>query len=738
MRTLLAVMALGALALPGPLAAQGWIEPLPGRLPGVVKLRTAVAVTVNGRIARVEVEEWFENRGGGLGEGDYLYPLPGEAIFNNFSLYQGDVELRGETMDAAQARGIYEEIVRRKKDPALIELAGHGLVRARVFPINPGETRKITLRYVQVLGRAGDALAFRYAAGGQFGQDGRTGGRADGQDGHGGPRPIRDGAPLQFTMTVDSAAQFRDPFSPTHDVTVTRRDGRLTVRPTAALSGDFALFLPFAERVVGLTLVTHRPAGEAGYFMLTLSPEDVRTGSAPRDLTVVVDVSGSMSGDKLEQARAALHQLLNSLRTTSGRGADRFRLIRFSSAVHAQSLEFAAATAASLREAHVWVDELRADGGTNIAGALAEALRVESTEGRLPLVVFMTDGLPSVGEQNPERIAAQAEQERGNARLFAFGIGYDVNTYLLDRLSAAGRGTTEYVEPDESVESAIGALVARIQHPVLTDLALDASVHLEEVYPERLPDLFAGDELVVFGRYTGTTREGRVTVRGTRGGRAETYGTTAAFPQSENGNDFVPRLWAARKIGVLQQSIRLNGANPEIIEEIKQTALRYGLLSEYTSYLVQEPTVVADRPGGRGQPATPMAMEASGAMAVGVAKRDAARREARNAAQLAAVDEEMLKAGHMGQAQHVAGRLFVEKNGIWTDLRNADSLRVVTIAPFSPAYFAVLRALPELTPIVQRFDRVQVAGRAVSIRFDAGGQTSETGVADLVARFRAS
>lgn len=732
MRKLFTCMILGALVAPSTLSGQGWIEPLPGR-GGVVKVRTAVAVTVHGRIARVEVEEWFENRGGGLGEGDYLYPLPGEAVFSNFSLYQGDVELRGETMDAAQARGIYEEIVRRKKDPALIELAGHGLVRARVFPINPGETRKITLRYTQVLGKAGDALAFRYAAGGRYGND-----VSDGSDGRRGPRALREAAPLQFTMTVDSAAQFRDAFSPTHDVTVTRRDGRMTVRPTAALSGDFALFLPFAERVVGIMLITHRPAGENGYFMLTLSPEDVRSGGAPRDLTVVVDVSGSMSGDKLEQARAALHQLLNSLRSTDRRSADRFRLIRFSSAVHAQSPEFTVATAASLREAHEWVDNLRADGGTNIAGALAEALRLDSPEGRLPLVVFLTDGLPSVGEQNPERIASQAEQERGDARLFAFGIGYDVNTYLLDRLSAAGRGTTEYVEPDESVETAVGALVARIQHPVLTDLALDASVRIEEVYPERLPDLFAGDELVVFGRYTGTSREARVAVRGMRAGRAERYGTTAAFPASESGNDFVPRLWAARKIGVLQQSIRLNGANPEIVEEIRQTALRYGLLSEYTSYLVQEPAVVADRLRGGGLPTAPAAQEASGAVAVGMAKRDAARREARNEAQLAAVDEEMLKAGHMGQAQHVAGRLFVEKEGIWTDLRHADSLRVVTIAPFSPAYFAVLRALPELTPIVQRFERVQVAGRAVTIRFDAGGKTTDAGVAELVARFRAS
>jgi len=729
MRTLLAFIGL-AIVSP-PLAAQGWIEPLPGREGGVVKVRTTVSVHVTGRIALVEVEEWFENRGGRLGEGDYLYPLPGEAVFSNFSLYQGDQELRGETMDAARARAIYEEIVRRKRDPALIEMAGHGLVRARVFPINPGESRRITLRYTQVLGRAGDALAFRYAAGGKFG------GGSEGSEGsQGRPRPQREAAPLQFTMTVDSAAQYRDPFSPTHDVQVTRRDGRMTVRPSRALDGDFALFLPLAERVVGLTLVTHRPAGEAGYFMLTLSPEDVRTGTQPRDLTVVVDVSGSMSGDKIEQARAALHQLLNSLRSTDRRTPDRFRLIQFSSAVRAQSMDWTVATAASLRDAHAWVDALQANGGTNIAGALAEAFRLDASEGRLPLVVFMTDGLPSVGEQNPERIAAQAERDRGDARLFAFGIGYDVNTYLLDRLSAAARGATEYVEPDESVESAIGALVAKIQHPVLTDLALGASVHIEEIYPEQLPDLFAGDELVVFGRYTGTSRQGRVTVRGTRAGRAERYGTTVAFPATEDGNDFVPRLWAARKIGALQQAIRLHGANPEIIEEIRETALRYGLLSEYTAYLVQEPVRVAG--GVRAMPAAPMAQEATGASAVGRAKRDAARRQARNAAELAAVDADMLKAAHVGQAQHVGGRLFVEKDGVWTDLRHEDSTKVVTIAPFSAAYFEVLRQLPELTPVVQRFDRVVVAGRAVSIRFDTGGQTSTAGVAELVAKFRSS
>lgn len=723
MRSLLVVLALSLVA--APLAAQGWIEPRPGIARfGVVKVRTAVSVRVAGRIARVEVEEWFENRGGGLGEGDYLYPLPGEAVFSNFSLFQGEDELRGETMDADKARAIYEEIVRRKRDPALIELAGHGLLRARVFPINPGETRKITLRYSQVLARAGDALQFRYAAGG------RTGGSVPAPDGRAGPQVQREAAPLAFVLTADSAAQFRDPFSPTHDVTVLRRDGRLTVRPAAELTGDFALFLPLARGAVGLTLVTHRPDGEAGYFMLTLSPAAAAGETTPRDITVVTDVSGSMSGQKIEQARAALRQLLASLRLS-----DRFRLVSFSSTVHGYRDGWTVATADAVREAVRWVDDLQADGGTDMAGALAEAFRSVTPEGRLPIVLFLTDGLPSVGEQNPERIAAQAEADRGRARVFAFGIGYDVNTYLLDRLSAAGRGATAYVEPQEDVERAVGTLVAKIQHPVLTDLALGGDARLTEVYPARLPDLFAGEELVIFGRYTASEESAAVTVTGRRNGRAERYGVTAPFAARASANDFIPRLWAARKIGVLQQAVRLNGPNAELVEEIRRTALRYGLLSEYTAYLVQDPSVVAGRGavGGVNAPAP-----TSGVVAVRAAEFDRARREAKSAAQLNAADSVMFARRDLGQAQRVGGRVFVDKQGVWTDLLLRDSLPGVTIEPFSPAYFELLRRLPELGSIVQRFDRVVVAGERVNIRFAPGGTTDAAQVPSVVRRFRAS
>jgi Ca-activated chloride channel family protein len=233
-----------------------------------------------------------------------------------------------------------------------------------------------------------------------------------------------------------------------------------------------------------------------------------------------------------------------------------------------------------------------------------------------------------------------------------------------------------------------------------------------------------------------------VTVTGRRGGRPERYTTDAAFPAHENGNDFIPRLWASRKIGVLQQAIRLNGPNAEVVEEIRRTALRYGLLSEYTSYLVQEPDVVAT--GGRmlqmrmRDAAPAPASEQAGAGAVATARADQERRELKSMAQLNAADTVVLMRGHFGQAQRVAGRMFQQqRNGTWTDLLHADSLPVVKIEPFSPAYFEVLRQLPELRDVVQQMDRVVIAGRRVSIQFEAGGRTTAADARDVVARFRA-
>src|SRR5256712_1020705 len=612
-------------------SAQGWIEPIrPFPRGSIERIRSAVQVAVAGRIARVTVEEWFRNTGSGLAEGTDLYPLPGEAVFSDFSLWQGDRELKGETMDATQARSIYETIVRQKRDPALIELAGHGLLRARVFPINPGETRKITLRYTQILDRAGDAWRFRYVGG-----------------------PSGSAASRSFRLEVDSAARFGEPYSPTHRVSVTRSGGGLAVTlADSSWSGDLDLLLPLARGLVGMSLLTQQSLGEDGSFMLLLAPgQAAQAVTLRRDLVAVLDVSGSMSGEKLDQAKAALVQLLGTLRPS-----DRFRVITFSSDVRRYAPGWTDASGQHVRDAQQWVRALLAEGGTNIAGALGEAFAVAPAEGAIGGVVFLTVGLQTVGETEPERIANAAEQNRGAFRVFSFGIGYDVNTYVLDRLTERARGTTEYIQPGGDIERAVGSLAAKGSSPGLTDLTLRADgPALYDVQPQSLPDLFAGDELVVFGRFRGTggtEGTGAVAVTGRRNGREERF-TTNAAGEEQPGNEYVSQLWAARKAGALSREIRLHGPNPEVVSELKRLALRYGILTEYTSYLVQEPNQVVVRPMLLQAPAP---QDQAGAEAV---RRSRAEKALVGSAQLSAGtvrDGAEVDASSASRSQRIGGR----------------------------------------------------------------------------------
>jgi Ca-activated chloride channel family protein len=744
------VAALIAAVVPAAASGQGWIEPMPQRVGSfeVDRVRGEVRVTLEGRVAHFEVTEWFRNRGGRVAEGHYLYPLPGEAVFQGFSLFQGDAELRGEIMDADQARSIYEEIVRRRADPALIELAGHGLLRARVFPIEAGAERKVTLRFTQVLNRAGNALQLQYAGGVRGGASGPRLVRGDPGGTDRPDTPVR----TLFEVTAADGEAYLEPFSPTHSLQVERTRGRLTLRVEGEISGRLAVFFPLSGEAVGLSLATHRPVGEDGFFMLTLSPgRDVGPGE-PRDVTVVMDVSGSMSGEKIVQAKSALRGLLGTLSSV-----DRFRLVSFSNEVRQQAEGWTEAKAGGLARAGRWVDGLVADGGTNIQGALDEAFRLESPRGRLPVVIFLTDGLPSVGEQSPERLADRAEARAGRARVFAFGVGHDVNTHLLDRLGEAGRGSTEYVQPGEDVERAMALLAAKVQHPVLTDLELDgAPVRLTEIYPVRIPDVFVGDELVLFGRYAGEGN-GPVRVRGERAGRAERFSAAGTFPRVSESNAYLPRLWASRKLGHLARQIWTEGETPALVEEIRSVALRYGLPSAYTSYLVQEPGALADgamqgpgRPSpafdqilgvgrAKAHPAAPSG--ASGADAVRLAAEARRMRETRSMDVLEREEAKLSSELEMASgvpARVVAGRVFRLENGVWKDVAHPAERVPLKIKVYSDAYFMLLSSLPELKPVFSELPRVLISGGDVSLEVGDDGVDSltEARVNHIVRGFR--
>ncbi|HET8623565.1 MAG TPA: VIT domain-containing protein [Gemmatimonadales bacterium] len=723
-----------------PAVSQGWIEierPRDQVIPvgPVARVASRVQVRLNDRIARVEVEERFRNGGGMVAEGSYLYPLAGGAAFQDFSLWMGDQELRGEMLDAAKAQGIYNEIVRRRKDPALLTLAGHGLVRAQVFPIQPGETRKVALRYTQLLTRAGDALRFRY------------------------PLGERGPASFAFSLTVENAGRFGTPYSPTHQLDVRRTGGGIEVTLDGGAAGngggsagDVEILVPLQRGLVSGSVLTHAPAGEDGYFMLLLAPSAAEIADAlPRDVTLVVDVSGSMSGTKMDQARSALRQTLGTLAP-----ADRFRVIAFSSTVREFRPGFTRATPAEVADVQRFVDGLTAEGGTNISGALDAALtggndgegrRFGGDGNRLSIVLFITDGLPSIGEQMPDRIAASAAAHRDKRRIFTVGLGHDVNTYLLDRLAAEGHGSAEYVAPNANVEEALGSLAAKIRHPALLDLRIDdAPVSFSELTPARLPDLFHGEELVVFGRYRGRG-SGAVALSGERNGRRERFTVEGEFAGTTHDNDFIPRLWASRRIGDLTRQIRLEGSTA-LIEQVRDLGLRYGILTEYTSYLVQEPEALArtasprrqDERDGEARPVAPAAQ--TGSSAFERARTSAKLREAKSLAQADEVqrraEAEFNAGGPSSAARTVAGRVFVRRGGVWTDATHRDSVQVTVVAPFSDAYFALVRALPELAAWLRAGDEVLVAGRRASIRIAPSGVTTwRTGeLQRLTAAFR--
>ena len=689
-----------------PVHAQGWIEierPAPGLPTGdVVRTSSQVRISVDGRVARVEVEELFRNAGGALAEGSYLYPMPGEAVFTNFSLWMGDQEVRGETMNAEQARSIYEEIVRRRKDPALLTFAGHGLVRAQVFPFQPGETRKVVLRFTQLLPRAGDALRLRYS----LGNRGPGGGNST-------------------VISAAGAADYGTPYSPTHTIETKRSGDRLEIRLPENAAGEVELFLPLRRKLVGASLVTHAQNGEDGYFMLLLAPAEAQAGeTVPRDLTLVVDVSGSMSGTKLEQAKAALQQAVGTLGVS-----DRFRVIAFSSAVRHFREGFVPATRENLAAAREFIDGLGADGGTNIAGALEAALDRPGDEERLAIIVFLTDGLPSVGEQAPDRIAEQAGARIGRTRIFPVGVGHDVNTYLLDRLASRGRGSVEYVPPGASVETAMGGLLAKLRFPALVDLRIgDSPVSFSQVYPTQLPDLFYGEELVVFGRYRGNGN-GSVAITGRRNGHQERLTVPASFPSNAPENEFIPRLWASRQIGELTRQIRLEGASPTLVSQVRDLGLRYGILTEYTSYLVQEPGLAA----GPGIPVplrdaqlnqAPSAQ--TGARAFERSRASAKLAEVNTLAAAdaaAALDSNSLMPASESPAssRRVGGRLFVQRGRVWTDVGHADRISITEIAAYSRAYFDLVRQLPEVAQYLAVGGEVLIAGRRESIRVAPSG-----------------
>lgn len=631
--------------------------PPPSQAPWLTIVYHRVTVRIEGGVVITHVDQEFRNDHPFPVEGTYVFPLPPGAVVQGFVLWVDGQPVEGEVLPADQARELYLEYLRRNRDPALLEYVGRDTFQARVFPIPAGGSRRIELEYAELLTPEGGVYRYRYPLNTErFSY-----------------RPL---AEVRIEVELAGPVPLGAVYSPSHKVTVLRPEPtRATVSYSQAdvlPDRDFFLYYSFAEEAVGMTLLTYALKGEDGWFLLLVTPTQTRGTPIPKDIVLVLDKSGSMEGEKIEQAKAAAQYILQHLGEE-----DRFGLIAFNEKVDRLTEGLAEATPDRISAAVAEVEKIYADGWTDIHGALLAAMDWLSSSQRPKYVIFLTDGLPTAGETDTGSIVRDVTGANvAGARLFAFGVGYDVDPQLLDLLAKENRGTASYVAPQEGLEGVLTSFYAKIAQPALTELSLDVQgVTLYDHYPRELPDLFYGGQLTLVGRFRG---EGAatITLAGRRQGTQEVYTLQVEFPDQAQGADFLPRLWASRKVGYLLKRIVMEGESEELVQQIIELATRYGIATPYTSFLVEEDLA--------GAPPANFNIAAQPVVA------------ARSAQQLAAAEAPQ----ETGGVKEITGQVFLLIDGVWQESTYREGTETLGIQYLSDAYFQLLSELPEVAPIL--------------------------------------
>lgn len=542
-----------------------------------------VYVDIQDQAATTTVEQAFVNETGREIEVVYVFPLPKGAQVQKLSLYVGDKELTGRLLTKEEARREYESIVRSRRDPALLEYLGNDMFKSSVFPLPPGGERRVKLVYSELLRMEGDRVEYVYPLNTEkFSK-----------------KPLTE---VEVHYDLKTITDIKNVYSPSHDAPavwsgdrhVTGKWADENVRP----EHDFRLFWTLSKSEVGATIFTYRPdGGDDGYFLLLASPEigEKSDKVINKDVIIVLDHSGSMGDDnKMEQAKSAAAFIVRNLQD-----GDKFNVIVYDDVIDPLWKDLKQYNQTTRKEALDFIEKTVSNGSTDIHGALTTAMKMIPVSAMPHYIIFLTDGLPTAGvSTDPAKINEDVKKAnvRG-ARLFAFGVGYDVNSILLDRLGVSNHGLSEYVKPDESIEGKVSRFYSKIQSPALTDISLDfGAARILDTFPKELPDLFRGEQLIYMGRYRSS---GAVEVKlsGTALDKKSSFTYKFNLPAKTNTEDFsfVARLWAQKKIGWLIEQIRLQGEKKEYVDQIVKLSIRYGILTEYTSFLADENVNIHDK-----------------------------------------------------------------------------------------------------------------------------------------------
>jgi Ca-activated chloride channel family protein len=640
-----------------------------------------VIVNIKDQLAVTHVDQVFYNPNDWTIEGTYIFPIPDGAAVSGFTLWVDGKPVEGQVLDAVQARQTYEQIVSSMRDPALLEYIGRGAVQARIFPIAPQSERRIELEYTQALPAEGGLVRYVYPLNTEKFS----------------ALPIES---VSISVEIQSSVPIRTVYSPSHEVGVSREDQNHVVAGYEAANvlpdTDFSLYYSLGE-TEAFHLLSYRDPTDTtdpdGFFMVLIAPRINTVDQViPKDILLVLDHSGSMEGEKFQQAQQASRYILDNLNT-----GDRFNIVSFSTGIEmfANSLQPVSQTT----NAKSWVDSLRAEGSTDINRALLEAAAMVDNE-RSTYLIFLTDGLPTEGVTDSQSIISNfSDNAPDNLRLFTFGVGYDVDTILLDSLSQDHHGRSSYVQPGMNLDEILSSFYNGISTPVLTNLELNfGGMTTYDLYPYPLPDLFAGAQVVLLGRYK-EGGEADISLSGEVNGEKQTFTyADQKFETKSPSNSLeasIPRLWATRKVGYLLNEIRLKAANQEIIDQIVHLSIRYGIVTPYTSYLVTEQTPLGEAEQQR------LAEDTFGkmlAMPTAAASGQAAVQSAADAGAMQGASNAPAVQGEAASSVRVVGsRTFVLSEGKWIDTAfDPDLMKATPVEFLSPQYFALVAAHPEL------------------------------------------
>jgi Ca-activated chloride channel family protein len=685
-----------------------------------------VDVQIDDQVATTRIDQAFYNDSDRQLEGIYLFPVPKGAVINNFSMSINGQQQSAELLDAEAAKKYYLDIVRSMRDPALLEYSQQGVFKVRIFPIEPHKQKKVIISYREILHQDNGITEYLYPLNTEKFS----------------AKPLKK---VSIRVNIQSKHELGTIQCPTHDIDLVRKgpDHALLsfekdhIKPDI----DFKLYFDHRDQDIGLSLLSYKKSSEDGFFFLTVTPALNINGNEiqPKDITFVLDVSGSMAGKKLEQAKKALNYCVDNLNDS-----DRFQIIRFSTEAYGLFNDPVNVNEQAKNEAFDFISALHPVGGTNIEHALQLALASEDESGRPHLIIFVTDGKPTIGLTDEAELLEKIKKSNTKSqRIFTFGIGDEINTHLLDKITELTHAGRSYISPSEDIELKIQQFYDKVRSPVLTDVSLvfDSPARPYQMHPFPLPDLFLGTNLTILGRYR-KGGEGEVILSGKYKGTDRSFHYRVNLEKNNRQHDFIPVLWASRRVGYLLDLIRLHGEELELVQEVTDLARTYGIVTPYTSYLIMEDErirVARNELPRRYQMFMPeeasgpeiserfrqeyTAMETkSGRASIQASQEVAALNKADKVAHTRQGQERLDYKDKNGKTQNISqqvrqvlGRAIYQNNGVWIDSylqKNNVTQDSVRIAFASKAYFDLVQKNPDVAPLL-------ALGQNVRFYFDA-------------------